>query len=826
MLHDLKFALRSFRRNPTFAAVAVAALALGLGANAAIFSVVDAVVLHPLPLPHPEQLVTVTNSKAEGFGDLVSWLDFADVREQSRSFAALAAYDNAQSTLTGDGDPIILPATTSTANLFAVLGVQPTLGRGFAPGEDESGRNHVVILTDQLWRQRFARDPNVLGRTITLDGEPYTVIGVAPPSLRFPTIRQEAGLFVPMRAKTQDAELRAKRRIRWLQVIGRLKPGVPVAQAQAELTTIQARLASAYPADEAESVIKVTPLEERLVGKQGPAMLLLFAAVGFVLLIACANVSNLLLARATVRQREIAIRASLGASRARIVRQLLTESTLLSVIGGGLGLVLAMWSVDGLIALIPAEVPRMAVIALDARVLAFTAVLSVATGVVFGLVPAVHAARFDLNEVMKGAGTSPSGRRARARSLLLIVEVALAMVLLVGAGLTLRSFGRLSRVDPGFDTRDVLTASVTLPNTRYTDNAAVVAFYRELEDRLHAIPGAQSSALSAVLPLSHTIDFNMFKIDSRPPPPDDGWLLASTRFVSPDYFKVMGMRIIRGRAFMASDDDPGADPTVVINERAAREFWPDEDPIGQRITIQTNEAKSFRIIGIVADVRFWSLAAPPQVEAYTPYALTPLPMPPSGTNLFVEVRGPHAIGLAGPLASAVRDVDPYVPITKVKTMEAYLADSLSRQRWSAVLLGIFGVLALVLAVVGVYGVMSYDVSQRTRDLGIRMALGARQGQILRMVLLQALRLTLAGVTIGTAAALALTRILVSQLQPTVTLAPVFGVHEAGGLYEISATDPVTFIAIAVLLTAVAMLACFLPARRATRVDPMMALQAE
>jgi putative ABC transport system permease protein len=789
---------------------------------------VNATVLHPLPLPHPEQLVSLASRSFSESMELMSWPDFADVRDEANTFQSLAAYRGDQYTLTGIGKPEALQGTTCTANLFAVLGVQPALGRAFAPGEDEPGRNHVVVLTDQLWRTRFAKDPNVLGRTITLSGELFTIIGVAPASLRFPTIQHEAGLFAPMPHGSSDADLRTRRGIRFVQVLGRLKPDISLGQAQSEIDTIQARLASEYPDADAGWRTTATPLSQRFTSKQGPSMLLLLAAVAFVLLIACANVANLLLARATARRREIAIRAALGAGRGRIVRQLLTESTLLGILGGGVGLLLAFFSQQALVALIPQDLPRMAEISIDAPVLVFTAGISIATGLLFGLVPALHAMRLDVNATLKGSERRLSGRRSTARGALLIGEIALAMVLLVGAGLTLRSFARLSSVDPGFNPHDVLTAEVSLSQTRYPDQFTIEAFYRELQAQLRAMPGVQSAAVAEVLPLTRGNIINPFGIIEQPPTEQP--LLTNTRFVSPDYFKVMGIRPVRGRTFADADDEPGASPTIVINQTAAGRFWPNENPIGKHVAINTFAEQAYEIIGIVPDVRFASLGEATEVEMYTPFALTPKPMPPGGDRLYVLVRGSNRMMLSAALTSAVEAVDNREALSDIKSMDAYLSDSVSTQRWSSLLLGIFGALSLLLAVVGVYGVISYSVTQRTRELGIRMALGAQRSQVLRMVLGQGLRLTILGVAIGSGGALALTRILASQLplQTDTPRASTIFLTQAPpvlhGFYGIAATDPPTFVGIALLLTGVAMLACLLPARRATRVDPMTALR--
>jgi putative ABC transport system permease protein len=806
MLKDLKFALRSFRNNPAFTAIAVLTLALGIGANTAIFSVVNAVVFHPVPLPHPEQLVQVSSHASSDIG-LMSWPDFADVRNQVSSFQTLAAYRPDQFTVTDAGHTELLEGVSGTSNLFAVLGIQPAIGRAFAPNEDETGQNHVVVVTDQFRRRWLGDDLNVIGRSITIDGESYTITGVAPPSLRFPPGLRNAGLFALLPHGRGDSEIREKRGVYNLSVLGRLKPGVTVERAQAELSTIQARLAASYPQTNAGRTITATKLEELLVGKQRAAMLLLLGAVAFVLLIACANVGNLLLARATARQREIAIRAAIGAPASRIGRQLLTESTLLGVIGGGLGLALAFWSLDTLTAIVPTDLPRLVEFSIDWRVLVFTAAVSIGAGLLFGLVPALRAARLDLNTVLNGTGRAVSGGHAIARSLLLIGEIAVAMVLLIGAGLTLRSFSRLSSVDPGFNSHDVLTASFALPNTRYTNNSLIFAFYRELEARLHTIPGVESVALSVTLPLTNKNFFLPFTIEGRPTPSDTDWPTANIRWVSPDYFKVMGIRVVRGRAFTTQDDAPNARPTTIINESTARKYWPNEDPIGKHVTVGDREMElvTYEIIGIVADVRFESLGTRTKPEMYTPFTLTPFPQFPGAFPLAAMVRGAHAETLSGPLRAAVQATDSSLSVTAVKTMDEYLAASLSQQHWTTVLLGVFSGLALALAVVGIYGVMSYIVTQRTRELGIRMALGAQHRDVLRMILFQGLKFSIIGIAIGTCGALAVTRMLEHQL------------------YGISTTDPSTFVAVAFLLTAVALLASFLPARRATRVDPAIAM---
>ena len=825
MLMDLKFALRTMRRNPAFAAIVIIVLALGIGANVAIFSVVDAVVLHPLPLPHPERIVSLTSSRFGDFAKYLSWPDFADIRDQTRSFQGLAAYRSDQYMLSGIEQPALLPGVSTTAELFTVLGIQPAVGRGFATGEDEVGQNHVVILSHRLWRARFAGDPKVVGRTITLDGEPYTIIGVAPATLHFPPGPQEANLFVPMPHGTIETDMREHRDNWALRVLGRLAPGVSVEQAQSEVGAVQSRLGSEYPQTDGGRVTSVTQYEKQLVGDQRPALLLLLCAAGLVLLLACANVSNLLLARAGARQREIAIRAAVGANRGRIIQQLLTESLFFAGVGGALGLVLALWGRDALIGLIPLDVPGMTDVALDGPVLLFAIGVSVTTGLLFGLVPAMHATGLGVDGALKGSGSTPSGGRGRARNALLVAEIALAMVLVVGSTLTLRSFSRLSHVDPGFDPHDVLTAKLSFPSVRYSDPMMIDEVYRELQETLRSIPGAQATGLAAVLPFTGNNSIAEFWVDGDPSQPDT-WPNINTRFVSPDYFKALGIRPLRGRTFVAADEDPRSTPTIVINESAARRlYWPNADPIGKRVKVYITYTNAYpipdyEVIGIVPDVKFSSLSEPSDIEVYTPYTQTPAIL--RGKLLFALVRAPHASQLAAALSAAIQRVDGFIAVSDVKTLDEYLSESLARQRWSTVLLAIFGALALALAVVGVYGVVSYNVTRRSRELAIRVALGAQRSQILRMIFGEALRLALIGVAIGTAGGLALTRLLGSELQTNVPRATPENLGR--GLYGISTTDPMTFVAIAILLTSVAMLASFLPARRAMSVDPTAALR--
>ena len=800
MGQDLKFALRTLRKNPAFTLVAVLALALGIGANSAIFSVVDALVLRPLPFPRPQELVTVRNHVVQGTGPL-SWLDFQDFRAQSKTLSQLAAYRSDTFIMTGRKQPVFLNGTCGTANLLGVMGVPPMLGRTFAEGEDEPGRSQVVVLSFQLWKRVFAGDTEIVGQTVTLDGLPYKIVGVMPKGFRFPLEDNESELWAPMPHGNWDIGLRDKRGAHYLSTIGRLAPGATLSQARAEIATIQSRLTQQYPNQNSGRQALVDPEQQKLTGEMRPALLVLLGAVGFVLLIACANVANLLLARATVREREIAIRAALGAGRGRMIRQMLTESVILAILGGGLGLVLALWGLDALVAVIPNDVPRPYQIGLDLRVMLYTMGISLATGLLFGLVPALHAVRGNVNQALAASGRGTSHGRTRARSALLVGEIALAMLLLVGAGLLLRSFAQLVHVDPGFNPRDMLTFGLALPDSKYKEEDQQVRFYKELLPRLQAVPGVQSAAVALPMPYTNSNMDLIFTLDDRPQPPPDRPFDANIRMVSAGYFEMMGIRRLDGRTFDSRDDDPNAPPVMVINETFAKTYWPHGGALGRHATTGLGKPKPYEIVGIVKDVRR-GLDQKLEPEMYVPFAKNPMQF------LFVAVRGPNPKSLERQLTAEVEAVDRDQPIANVKTMDELMADSLAQRRVVMVLLAIFAVLALVLASVGIYGVMSYTVTQRTRELGIRMALGAQQGQVLQMVVRQGLRLALIGVAIGLVGAFALTRVMASLL------------------YGVSATDPITFVAIAVLLVGVALVASFVPARRATRVDPMIALRGE
>jgi putative ABC transport system permease protein len=813
LTQDIRFAMRGFRRSPGFFAVAVAVLALGIGANTAIFSVVDAVVLRPLPYASPDQLVVVGLGGARGRPGrgTASWPTFRDWRAQSRALE-LVAYHGGAANLTGAGVPERLSLVASTANLFDLLGTPPVLGRGFAAGDDQPGRNRVVVLSDGLWRRRFGADPRVLGRVLTLDGAPYTVIGVAGPHFRFPPHRSANDIWVPVPQGDLDANQQV-RRFSFLQLVGRMAPGMTLAGAQAELEAAQARVLAQHPEDrDAGGLLTANDLQAELVGTSvRQALFTLLAAVGVVLLIACANVANLLLARGSERARELAVRAALGAGRARMVRQVLTESALLGIAGGALGVGLALWALDALLALVPATMPRPSAIAIDGRVLAFSAAAALVTSVLFGLVPALSAARADVHGALKQAGRTGIPGRGRLGGALLVGEIALSFLLLVGAGLALRSFARVTAVDPGFDPRGLLTASVSLPDARYGDRARIGTLFDQLLARARALPGVEGAALA--MPLAYTGDsihlpFVVLPGAGAAPGPAGRQRGIPSRFVSPEYFRLMGISLVAGRLLDPTDERAGAPAVAVVSESLARDLFRGGPALGRRLDVTDGFPGVRTIVGVVSDARN-RLEEPRTPQLYLPFNQPTGPIPLSARMLLVRTRGaagPAAI--VKPLQAELAALDAALPLGDVETMEQRLAGSLQQRRLSATLLALFAGLALVLAAAGIYGVTSYAVSQRTRELGVRMALGAQRARVLRMVLGQGLRVGLLGVGLGLGAALASTRLIASQL------------------YGISPTDPPTFVALGGLLLLVTVAAALLPARRATQVDPMVALRAD
>ncbi|HEY0004368.1 MAG TPA: ABC transporter permease [Pyrinomonadaceae bacterium] len=801
---DLRYGLRMLVKSPGFTIVAVIALALGIGANSAIFSVVNTVLLRPLPYKDPDRLVMVwEDNTRHGYPrDTPAAANYIDWREQNQVFEGMAAVADLSINLTGVGEPERIEGCRVSASLFPLLGVEPQLGRAFLPEEDAPGGNRVVIMSHGLWQRRFGSDMKIIGQPLNLNGESYRVVGVMPPQFQFP--RREIELWVPIAFTSQEAASRGKH---YLEVIARTKTGITLQQAQAEMNTIAARLQQQYPEQNTDLGAVVTPLHEYFAGDIKPALLILLGAVGFVLLIACANVANLLLARAAVRQKEISIRIALGASRWRLIRQFLTESILLAALGGVVGLLLSLWGVSLLKSFIPENISQARAITIDAKVLVFTLLVSLLTGLVFGLAPATQASNFNLNETLKEGGRdSAAGSRGnRIRALLVIAEVAVSLILLIGAGLLINSFLRLRSVDPGFRADKLLTMQVALPEQKYPDHARRTVFYTELLRRVEALPGVKSAAVTTNLPLYRQGNSIGIFIEGRPDPPPAQVPIVVTRVISPRYFSTMGIQLLQGRSI--SEQDRVDSPAVaVISETMARKYWPGEDPIGKRISPGKAETPEdwITIIGVVKDVRQFELSATPKPQMYLSYTQAAFFEP---RDLVISTDA-EPLSLAATVRRAVWEIDKDQPVSDIRTMEEILSESVARQRFSMLLLGIFAALALALAAVGIYGVMSYSVAQRTREIGIRMALGAQRSDVLKLAVGAGLKLVLIGVAIGLLASFVLTRVMSSLL---------FGV---------SATDPATFVIISLVLISVALLASYIPARRATKVDPMIALRYE
>ena len=809
LLQDVRYGFRMMWKRPGFTAIVVLTLALGIGANTAIFTVVNAALLRGLPYEEPERLVHLFETTPQkNFGRReASYPDFFDWR-QNQSFEGLAAYTGAAGfALAGPDGSELVEAGRVTANFFDVLGVRPALGRTFQEGEDEAGAERVVVLSHGAWQRRFGGDPSAVGRTLTLSGDSYTIVGVLPPQFQFAP-RGSAEMWAPWRPSESQ---RTRRFMHWVNVVGRLKAGVTEEQARAEMETVARRISEEHHESHAGTNIVLVPLQEQFVGQLKPLLFVLLGAVGFVLLIACTNVANLLLVRGAGRQKEFAVRAALGAGRARLVRQMLAESLLLALVGGALGLGLAQWGVDALVAAIPEQrlnaMPYLRGLGLDTGTLLFTAALSVGVSLLFGLAPAFQASKLDLNATLKeGGGKGAAGAsRSRLRSALVVTEVALSLVLLVGAGLMLKSLTRLLEVDPGFDPKNLLTLRLAVPASEYGDYDRVANFHRQLLARLEAMPGVRGVATVGTMPILGG-NTTRFYAAGQPVPAPGTETEANLRNISAGYFRVMGVPIVAGREF-SERDTKDAPPAVVVNQTLAARVFPGEEAVGQRLVFTGGGGPPVEIVGVVGDERVNGLDAVVTPVVYYPY-LQDTP-PPPGTGVLVRTQG-DASALAGAVRGEVRALEPAALVFGVRTMEEIIADSPAAfmRRYPTLLIGVFAAVAFLLASVGIYGVVSYTVSQQTHEIGVRMALGARTSDVLRLVVGRGMAMALVGVSVGLIGAFALTRLMSSLL---------FGV---------SPTDPQTFALVAALLVAVALAACLVPARRATRVDPMTALRYE
>ncbi len=810
LIQDLKFALRMLAKNPGFTAAVVWTLALGIGANTAMFSMVHGVLMRPLPFKDPGRLYTLweRNVKMGYEQNAPAAANFADWRDRNKVFEQMAAFDASRTfNLAGSGNPERVDGAAVLPSLFELLSVEPVLGRTFSSGEDQLGQDRVVLLSYGLWQRRFNADRSIVGKSITIDGRSCTVIGVMPPGFQFPgdtgTILNiytapPAQLWVPLALKPGAWLARSAH---YLQVIARLKPVGTLGQAQAEMNSIEQQLVKEYPREYIGSDVKLVPLHAQVVGGFRSALLVLFGAVVFVLLIGCANVANLLLARATSRRREVAIRSALGASRLRLVRQLVTESLALALMGGALGVPTATWGISLLRLILPDNFPRSAEIRIDGSVLIFTVFASVATGLIFGLAPAFQASRTHLTESLKEGERGAEGfARNRLRSVLVVAEVALGLILLIGTGLMLRSFVRLQEVDPGFKPDHLLTMEISLPEARYPNPQKVALFARLLE-RVRALPGVQSAGAIGHLPLGGDIESYAMGVEGRPPLPNQ-YANPDCHVVMPGYFEAMKIPLVEGRYFQ--ERDGAQSPHVlIINEVVARNVFAHESPIGKRLQMGFNGFTG-EIAGVVGSTRHLALDSAPMEEVYAGY-----PQAPFWNTMTLTIRTTSApLAFSRAVRELVLGIDKDQPVSKVRNMDEVMDASVSAPRFRALLLGLFGLAALFLAAIGIYGVMSYSVSQRRREIGIRIALGAAQPEVIKLVLRQGLALTLAGLGIGLLGALGLTHLL------------------SGMLYKVRPTDPLTFAGVALLLTAISLLACYIPARRATKVDPMVALRYE
>lgn len=801
---DIRYGLRGLRRNPGFTAVALLTLALGIGANAGMFSIVNGVLLRPLPYPAPEELVLLYESNLRSGEVLgrVSYEDLEDWRRRTRSLASIAGFAPVPTILTGRGDPVEIELTYVTRSFFDVLGVPVALGRPLL-ADDHHLEQRNAVISHRLWRTSLGADPGVIGETILLRGEPYTVVGVMPPDLRHPT--PETAVWVPQSLVEPNMFSNGPptRKDRYLQAIGRLEPGADAARAQRELTALAAELAATYPESNRDwSAATVVPLRASIVGDVDRALMIVMGVVGFILLIGCANLANLMLARGSARRREIAVRAALGAGRGRVVRQLLTESLVLAGLGGALGLALSYWGVQSILALSAETLPRVQDVQLDGRVIAFGLILAAATGVLFGLVPAFRLANADPQQDLRGGRGEVGAEGGRLRNMLVVVEVALAVLLVIGAGLMGRSFLALRSVDPGFEPEQVLTVTMQLNLTDVSDDEMASFLVERREEilwRVRDLPGVEAAGMINVFPL-HPGAFSLeYTRADGEAAADEAGVHADTRYVDPGYLRTMGIPLLRGEHLPTTLAD-GAPVPVLMSESAARRLWPNQDPLGRMINVPWGQSE---VVGIVGDVRQIGLAEAPQPAVYFPQLIAPRLM----ATLVVRTAGDPA-ALAAPIRGLIKEVDPNQPIRSILPLEEVMAESIARERFFTLLFAVFGGLALALAAVGIYGVLAYSVRQRTQEIGVRIALGAGAGDVLRMITGAGMKVVGLGVLIGTAAALGLTRVLASQL------------------YGVGATDPLAFAGAIAFLGAVALLAMYIPARRAMRVPPMTALRPE
>jgi predicted permease len=801
LLQDLRFGFRSLVKNPGFAVVAIITLSLGIGANTAIFSVVNGVLLRPLPYSEPDRLMMAYISRGQsptGKAPLCQ-ADFLDWKSQNQAFESIAAYSTNRFNFSGEESPEQVPGALVTADFFNTLGVQPAVGRAFLPDEDKAGGGQTLVISDGFWRRHFGANPGILDHQITLNSKAYTIIGIMPAGFSFPD--KDIELWVAERLAP------TRRGPYYMRGLARLRPDVTIEQAKAEMSVIAARVQEQTNSQDKDVTWTATSLTDATVGDIRTTLWLLAGAVLFVLLIASANVANLLLARATGREKEMSIRLALGASRARLLRQLLTESLLLAMCGGTIGLLLAVWGIDLLLAISPADIPRLQEVNIDGRVLGFTLLVATLSGLIFGLAPALQSSRLNLNTSLKEGGrnnTESAGKR-RMRNTLIVAEIALSLMLLVGAGLMMKSFIKLQSVSPGFKPEQILTMNLSLPRAKYDNSEKVISFYQQLINQVKTVPGVEAAGVTISLPPNKLTISDNFTIEGKPVAQGSSEPIVPIIFSSPDYFNVLGVPLIDGRFF--NDADKANSPSVVIiNQTFAERYFPNENPVGKRLKAGRGEKNTnpwMEIVGVVGDIKYTGLDAKPEPAYYLPIAQV------GWRDTYLAVRtSSNPITLAPALRQEIRALDKDLPVTNITTMEQLLAESVAQPRFRTLLLGIFAVVALILASVGIYGVISYTVTRRTNEIGIRMALGAQTSEILKLVIRQGMTLAVVGVGIGIAASLALTQVLEKLL------------------YEVSVTDSATFAGVAGLLSLVALLACYIPARRATKVDPMIALRYE